>query len=166
MLDEWGMRIHKSLYRFIGPCKSVSNLNPESLHVWKMNLWKVVWNLNPRNMKNFEPGILSNLKFESRILPFWHLNLEAAVCLKFESRIPGHSLTGFYLWGFMYKYPPPFSSNKSWLQILKMKCFPLDGIVHIFSVVLLPTILEVNLVSEKLSKVNVVRVKFKDGRSR
>ncbi len=71
----------------IGPCKpkseswipSISNLNPESLHIWKMNLRKVVWNLNPRNMNIFDSRILSNLKFESRILPF----------LKFESRISG-----------------------------------------------------------------------------
>ena len=61
-----------------------------------MNLRKVVWILNPRNMKNFESWILFNLKFESRISPFWNLNLESAVSLKFESRIPGPPLTGPY----------------------------------------------------------------------
>ena len=86
---------------FQGPVSP--NLNPESheFQIWilnpcmfeKMNLRKVVWNLNPRNMKNFESGILSNLKFESRILPFWNLNLESAVRLKFESRIHGYPLT-------------------------------------------------------------------------
>ena len=46
--------------------------------------------------KNFESGILSNLKFESRISPFWNFNLESAVRLKFEieSGIPGLPLQG------------------------------------------------------------------------
>ena len=61
-----------------------------------MNLGKVVWNLNPRSMKNFESGILLNLKFESRILPSWNFNLEYAVHLKFESRIPEPPLAGPY----------------------------------------------------------------------
>ena len=45
-------------------------------------------------MKHFESGILSNLKFESRILPVWNVNPESAVRLKFESRILDPPLQG------------------------------------------------------------------------
>ncbi len=74
----------------VGPCKPkseswispISILDPESLLIWKMNPRKVIWNLNPKTMKNFESGILSNVKFEPEILPsclnpqsVWNLNV-------------------------------------------------------------------------------------------
>ena len=62
-------------------------MNPEFLLVSKMNLCKVVWNLNPNNIKNSESRILTNQRFESRIRWFWKLNPESAIHLKFESRI-------------------------------------------------------------------------------
>ena len=80
-------------------------LNPESLLVWKMNLRKKALKFESQGQEYkkklnlvclSESRILTNQIFESGIRWFWNLNPEAAIHLKFESRIPGRGppLTG------------------------------------------------------------------------